>query len=311
MTTVPAKRPARGRPAPGDGHARLPRPRRGSPTSRMLTLFGDYWWGRAEPLPSAAIVALLADFGVSEAAARAALSRMVKHRLLEPSRSGRTTGYRLAPRAVAVMGDALARILAFGAEERAWDGTWSIVALDDGPLPRTLRDAVRSRLQWLGFARLVDGMWLSPWDRHAEALDELRALGVVDVTTFTARLPAASPGRARPEEAWDLAGLAADYRAFIADATRLRSALAGGRVDPARALVQRTELTDRWIALANSDPDLPVELLPAGWPRAEARALLIEAHEALGERAMERVKEAIRAVEPDRADLVMRRSFRG
>ena len=54
--------------------------RQGSPPSLLITLLGDYWWGQEEPLPSAALVDLLADFGVSDVAARAALSRMVKRR---------------------------------------------------------------------------------------------------------------------------------------------------------------------------------------------------------------------------------------
>src|SRR5215472_7508770 len=44
------------------------------PPRLLLTLLGDYWWRRTEPLPSAALVALLAEFGVSDSAARAALS---------------------------------------------------------------------------------------------------------------------------------------------------------------------------------------------------------------------------------------------
>ena len=288
----------------------LPRTRQGSPTSLLLTLFGDYWFERPEPLPSAAIVGLLGDFGVSEAAARAALSRMVKHRLLLPSRSGRNTGYRLTARTVTVLGDGLARMTAFGGESGDWNGLWHIVVVDDARLSRSLRDAVRARMEWLGFARLVDGMWLSPWDRLSAALDELRSLGVEDVTTLTARGADAAPGRIRPEQAWDLVGLAAEYRAFIAEAVRLWDALDAGSIQPEEALVHRTQLTDEWLALANSDPDLPAELLPSEWPRAQAREIFVETHEALGARAIERVMEAIRAVDPERAELVVHRSFR-
>lgn len=292
-----------------DGDA-LPRTRQGSPSSLLLTLFGDYWFERPEPLPSAAIVGLLADFGVSEAAARAALSRMVKHGLLLPSRAGRNTGYRLTARTVAVLRDGLARIVAFGADDRAWDGTWSIVAVDDGPLSRSLRDAVRSRMEWLGFARLHDGMWVSPWDRHAAALEELGVLGVADVTTLTAHVPSGSPGRRRPEEAWDLVELEVEYRDFVSRAAGLREALASGEIEPVEALVHRTKLTDEWLALTNSDPDLPRDLLPPDWPRTQARALFVDTHEALGARATERVMEAIRVLDPDLAELVVHRSFR-
>ncbi|HLM89689.1 MAG TPA: hypothetical protein VK284_11800, partial [Streptosporangiaceae bacterium] len=51
------------------------------PPRLLLTLLGDYWWQRTEPLPSAAIVALLGEFGVSDSAARAALSRLTRNGL--------------------------------------------------------------------------------------------------------------------------------------------------------------------------------------------------------------------------------------
>src|SRR5580693_4406003 len=65
------------------------------PPRLLLTLLGDYWWQRTEPLPSAVIVALLAEFGVSDSAARAALSRLTRNGLLVTSRTGRRTFVRL------------------------------------------------------------------------------------------------------------------------------------------------------------------------------------------------------------------------
>ena len=56
------------------------------PPRLLLTLLGDYWWRRTEPLPSAALVALLAEFGVSDSAARAALSRLTRNQLLVTSK---------------------------------------------------------------------------------------------------------------------------------------------------------------------------------------------------------------------------------
>ena len=58
------------------------------PPRLLLTLLGDYWWRRTEPLPSAALVALLAEFGVSDSAARAALSRLTRNQLLVTPRAG-------------------------------------------------------------------------------------------------------------------------------------------------------------------------------------------------------------------------------
>src|SRR6266516_2862717 len=72
------------------------------PPRLLLTLLGDYWWRRTEPLPSAALVALLAEFGVSDSAARAALSRLTRNQLLVTSKSGRRTDLLLWPGVTAV-----------------------------------------------------------------------------------------------------------------------------------------------------------------------------------------------------------------
>jgi len=291
------------------GDVELPKSRRGSPTSLLLTLFGDYWLERSVPLPSAALVSLLADFDVSEVAARAALSRMVKNDLLLPSKAGRNTSYRLTPRMVGVLRGGLARIGEFGVEDRPWDGIWSVVIFAAPENNRSLREVIRSRLQWLGFAPLEDGIWVSPRGRHETAVEELARLGVADVTALTATVPAVGAGSRRPQEAWDLESLAEAYHRFIEDAERLSSALHGGDLEPVEALVLRTRLGDDWIELASSDPDLPRELLPDDWPRAHARAVFVRTHEALGARAVERVMSAIAAAAPDLADLVVHRSF--
>src|ERR1700722_4974945 len=69
------------------------------PPRRLLTLLGAYWWERTGPLPSAAVVALLAEFGVSDSAARAALSRLTRNELLVTSKSGRRGYSRVGSRA--------------------------------------------------------------------------------------------------------------------------------------------------------------------------------------------------------------------
>src|SRR3954469_24553676 len=73
------------------------------PPRLLLTLLGDYWWQQTEPLPSATLVALLAEFGVSDSAARAALSRLTRNRLLVTSKSGRRTFVRLSGRAAQIL----------------------------------------------------------------------------------------------------------------------------------------------------------------------------------------------------------------
>jgi phenylacetic acid degradation operon negative regulatory protein len=67
---------------PGDGG--LPRSQVGtSPQHLLMTLLADYWLDRTEPLPSAALVDLLAEFGASEPSTRAALNRLINQLLVD------------------------------------------------------------------------------------------------------------------------------------------------------------------------------------------------------------------------------------
>jgi len=282
----------------------IPRTRQGSPPSQLLNLFGGYWWGRSEPFPSAAMVNLLGDFGVSDVSARAALSRMQKHGLLVSSRSGRNTAYVLTPRAVTVLQEGLRRLQQFGQDAGPWDGRWRLVALTTPENQRSLRDAVRGRLRWLGFAALNDGVWVSPHDRHAAALAALDELGISNATLLTARVAATGPHTKDPRDAWDLTELAQEYREFIRENQAMRASLARAEFTPAEALVERTRLGDRWLDFARSDPDLPTELLPADWPRAQARVEFHATHRALGQLAVERVREIVSGIDPSLGALV-------
>lgn len=314
MTPMPRVRAlARPDPAAGFGanvdSGELPRRRDGSPTSLLLELFGDYWLERSQPFPSAALVSLLADFDVTAGAARAALSRMVKHGLLVSSRAGRNTSYRLTPRTVGVLRSGLSRMGEFGREDRPWDGIWSVIVFSAPEGDRVLREAIRARLRWLGYAPLEDAAWISPRARAGVAVEELEHLGLHQVTALTATVPALGAGPRRPQEAWDLDSLSAAYRRFIDEADRLARKLEADVFTPAEALVQRTRLAHAWIELARSDPDLPRELLPPDWPRARARAAFIGAHETLGARAIERVMAAVAESDRELAELVVHRSF--
>src|SRR6201987_5109280 len=140
------------------------------PPRLLLTLLGASGWQRPEPLPSAAIVALLAEFGVSDSAARAALSRLTRNGLLLTSRHGRRTYLHLSARAADVLDDGGRRIFSFGRRPAPWDGMWSLVAFSIPEEHRAARDELRKALRWLGFAPLYDGLWVSPPDHAGEVI---------------------------------------------------------------------------------------------------------------------------------------------
>jgi phenylacetic acid degradation operon negative regulatory protein len=271
------------------------------PPRLLLTLLGDYWWQRTESLPSAAIVALLAEFGVSDSAARAALSRLTRNGLLVTSRSGRRTFVQLSSRAADVLDDGARRIFSFGATGAPWDGMWSLVAFSIPEDHRAVRDELRKALRWLGFAPLYDGLWVAPRDRAGEVMARLADLGISTATAFRATaVPGGEPSEI-PARAWDLAGLRRRYEEFIAYARLLRDQTAAGEITPMDALVARTRVMNEWRAFPAMDPDLPGELLPAAWPRAVARELFITCYDLLGPLAVRRVRQIIARYSPELA----------
>jgi phenylacetic acid degradation operon negative regulatory protein len=284
-----------GYPSPGDDGPET-RPWAGAqrPPRLLLTLLGDYWWQHTESLPSAALVALLAEFGVSDSAARAALSRLTRNRLLVTSKIGRRTFVRLSQRAAQILDEGARHIFSFGAETQPpWDGMWSLVAFSIPEHNRAARDALRKQLRWLGFAPLYDGLWVAPRDQATEVVGQLAELGISTATAFRATTVPGTEPDGYPQVAWDLEDLRTRYDAFIAYAQQLKERALAGRISPVEALVARTRVMDEWRAFPGLDPDLPGELLPDAWPRAQARELFVATYDLLGPLAAHRVRQII------------------
>ena len=267
------------------------------PQRLLVTLLGDYWKGRSDHIPSAALVLLLAEFGVGTVGARSALSRLASRGLLVRSQRGRRTFYGLTERAQRILDDGARRIFAFGAGDSHWSGAWSVVAFSVAESDRDLRHVLRSRLRWLGFAPLYAGLWISPrrdLEPVARALDEL---GVKSATMFRADAVPWRRNGVGPVGAWDLKKLRARYEGFIRRCAKEQDRLERGTITPREALVERTRLMDAWREFPREDPELPAEFLPRDWPRRRARELFLEAYDGLGTMAERRVREVVAATQ--------------
>lgn len=289
----------------------LPRSQSGpQPQHLLVTLLGDYWYGRSEHLPSAALVALLAEFEISPVAARAALSRLARRGLLESSKTGRRTYYGLTRRAAEVLRDGVQRIMSFGASTGAWDHAWRVAVFSVPEQQRDVRHAVRTRLRWLGFAPLYDGVWVSPRDAAAAAAAELNELGVINFTVMTSQFLTEGPAGKGPLSAWDLDEVRKQYDEFIEEHVFLLRRAREGSVGAAEALFARTELMDTWRHFPNLDPELPSELLSPGWPRQRAHEVFGELYDVLGPLAEIRVRQVISHFSPNLGALVRHHTLR-
>lgn len=277
------------------------------PQHLLTTVLGEYLDSAEANLPSIAVVAVLAEFGVSEPSARAALSRVVKRGLLAARPGARPPVYHLTEQALARHRSRMHQFLRFGAHERAGDGWWVTVSFSLPQDGQAQRHALRKLLRSLGFARLYDNVWIRPGSESGEVAAPLRALldGVPGARWSVSRSRFDDErGPHGPASAYDLDGLATAYRAFAAEYEPLADAVARGEVDGPRALVARTSIMDSWRRFADLDPDLPAHLLPAPWPRPQARELFLRVHTALGPLAQARLVELTTPYWPDAASWI-------
>ncbi|HYB28271.1 MAG TPA: PaaX family transcriptional regulator C-terminal domain-containing protein [Solirubrobacteraceae bacterium] len=236
------------------------------PQDLVVTLLGTY----VRPFPrtvwSGGLVSLLGEFGFSDGAARAALTRLVRRDLIVRERAGRLVHYRLTPRCERLLIEGDGRIFSLGrlpAEAGPWTVLWHQL-----PEERRLeRTRLGRRLRFLGFGSVQDSVWVSPHDHSSEVADLLGELGVAAfATVFVASLRDGPGVPAMVARAWDLSGLEERYDAFCSAFEPYLSGSLGDR----DAFMVRTRMTHVFRAFPQLDPELPDEFAPLSAPRARA-----------------------------------------
>lgn len=194
---------------------------------------------------AAELIRLTSDFDIKEATLRVALTRMVSAGDLIRSEDG----YRLSER---LMQRQRRQDAAINPQLRSWDGAWSTLVITSVGIDARTRAGLRTTLQQNRFAELREGVWLRP-DNVTIALPE-------DVLSLVRLMHGYDDN---PNELacqlWDLPGWAR---------------VGGELLDEVESA---TDVPGRFVAAAGivrhllTDPVLPEELLPDGWPGAALR----------------------------------------
>jgi phenylacetic acid degradation operon negative regulatory protein len=258
-----------------------------SPQGMTMTLLADYGLRTRVWIPSGAIVALLGEFGITSGGARAAISRLARGGILESSRRGRLTAYRLTPAAADHLTLGGGAVIGFPMAAESWDGLWTVIAFTMGGAGGVPRRALRNHLRSLGFAPLYDGVWVSPVALPERAPERFPGLDSGAITVLRAenvQVPAAT--RRDPLSAWDLDGVHQDYQAFIEHWTAFLSRLQRGEITGIEALHVRTEVMDTYRHFLSLDPLVPMRLMPRDWPRNRARQIFTTLYDGLLEPAL-------------------------
>ena len=238
------------------------------PQDLVVTLLGTYVRPFARTVWSGGLVMLLREFGFSDGAARAALTRLVRRGLIARVRSGRLVHYRLTPRCERLLIEGDGRIFTLGrlpADAGPWTVLWHQIP-EDRRLERT---RLGRRLRFLGFGSVQDSVWVSPHDHSSEVVELVGELGVGEfATVFVARAGGGFGLPALVTRAWDLSGLAERYDAFCSGFERYLAPEIP--LSDREAFLVRTRLMHTFRAFAQLDPELPDELAALSGPRTRA-----------------------------------------
>ena len=195
---------------------------------------------------AAELLTLTADFGIKETALRVALTRMASAGDLIRS----DDGYRLSERLLARQ---RRQDAALAPLTRDWDGAWLTVVVTAAGADARDRAALRTTLQHGRFAELREGVWLRPDNLVEDLPPTLRS---------RSRLL-----RARDEAPAELARQLWDLPAWSRAGRHLLREMGSATGVPGRFVVAAA-----MVRQLLTDPVLPSELLPPGWPADRLRA---------------------------------------
>lgn len=269
------------------------------PRSFIFTLFGDVIRNYGGEIWIGSLNRLMGEFGLSEQAVRAAVSRMARQGWLQARRVGNKAYYSLTERGSHRIDQASPRI--YHDRSAAWDGRWRILTYRIPERRRSLRDRLRKELIFLGCAMLSPSMWLAPHDVFEPFREIAALLGVSEnIDAFVAENAGPRDDRALAARCWDLPGIERAYHAFVAEyRPRLERARAGSPPLAENAcFVEREWLVHDYRKFLYLDPGLPDRIVPAGWPRAEAVSIFTDYYRLLLPRATRFFERVYRAAPP-------------
>lgn len=148
-----------------------------------------------------------------------------------------------------------------------WDDKWYIVSFDIPETYRLKRNAFREKLKKLGFGRLQDSVWISPYNflANIESLVEFHDMESWIIPSVTDKL-----GREDSQQlagrVWHLEEINKKYKEFFSKYKKLSQ-----KVEELKA--DKLKIQMEYLNILKDDPQLPEDLLPDDWHGKKAHKL--------------------------------------
>lgn len=147
---------------------------------------------------------------------------------------------------------------------RKWQGEWYLVSFDIPEVMRKKRGILRAALKMLGFGKLQNSVWISPYNflGNIEKIVEENSLNpyvIMSVSNKVGRVDA----KTLAERIWNLSRIRNLYREFMIEFGDKKDILAH-------------KVFFKYQSVLTQDPCLPRELLPDDWLAEEAHNLCVK-----------------------------------
>jgi len=148
-----------------------------------------------------------------------------------------------------------------------WDGTFMVVVFDIPEETRRARDDLREKLKELGFGKLQESVWISPYHFEEDLKEFLQETGYLDyVFVMRATRILGKSLKEKAGDIWRLKDLNSEYEKIILEADRILK----GESD----VIGLKKIWDGYFKVLAKDPILPSEFLPSDWKRKDAYEML-------------------------------------
>lgn len=271
------------------------------PQSMLFTIFGEYVRHYGKEIWVGSLTKLMGEFGMTEQAVRAAISRMLRQGWLESTKVGNRSYYSMSGRGKKRLDEAAERIYKVESNGK-WDGKWCIASYTIPEDQRNLRDQFRKELSYMGFGMLSISTWISPNDLINRVKEMTEGHGITEyVEVFQATHFGWSESKKLVSKCWNLDEINHAYKEFIESYLSeyedfVEKMKAGQEISDSYCFVEKSKLVHTYRKFLFIDPDLPNELLPDIWLGREADQLFQNYYQLLHPGAVRFFEEAYESI---------------
>lgn len=147
-----------------------------------------------------------------------------------------------------------------------WDGKWRIIYFTTPEDIRSRRDKFRREIEGYGFRAVIKGLWFSPLQSRSFFDKVVKTNNLESMSLYLEIEKAEGVTAEMISSAWEFDKHRKNYEEFIA---RSEQFIKQGNKN---ALAIK-ELIFSYAVIVNSEPRLPIELLPGDWPKYRAKLM--------------------------------------